>query len=591
MGGGLALGLVALFLIAALGPVFDGDLTVKSYEAILYEDGNLSEHYTYDVQNSGEYRMLYRTWEVPVTRTSSTEPYIRPISVIPATGTIGYVKDDSGTVTVYGPSATESSRSMIGYLAEFNEVGMYKPSYYDSGEYTSQYMYSLNPPLEYDATATHLNLKLAGETHIPYRSVKITIPATGIDQVYAYPPTLHTEKMGNSYIITGSLAANEILAVEMLGPSEAFSQFPGFRTMADDLKGKTASAAFWYNIPYYAAYLVEILGMIAVILVPFLFFVIYQRYGREKEFTVPAYLSTMPGTSLRPWQVNLLFKDDATDFDEDGYYATLLDLHRRKVIDIREKGEGKGVEIRVLSRQVSDSYEQRVIAFIGMLSENDVLDTDHIGALTKKARTMSSAEEIVLRYQRSLTDVKSRVDTAICNQYIVNGRDHLDLSLLAGLVLLGITIILFLIAPMENYITGPAILLWIVALVQAGIAFAAPSTLFGHWKDDHYKEKLEWDAFGHFLADMAMIQRYAPADLSIWGEWLIYGTALGVGEKVEKAMKSLNIRVADTGLPVGVIGMSYAFVPLLSFTPPSHGSPGGGGFGGGGFGGGGAGGR
>jgi uncharacterized membrane protein len=92
-----------------------------------------------------------------------------------------------------------------------------------------------------------------------------------------------------------------------------------------------------------------------------------------------------------------------------------------------------------------------------------------------------------------------------------------------------------------------------------------------------------------------MIQKYAPTDLSTWGDWLIYGTALGVGKKVEKAMQSLNVGVADAGLPVGPVGMNYAFIPLIAFTPPSSGSSGGrggfgGGFGGGGFGGGGAGG-
>ncbi|HEX7556653.1 MAG TPA: hypothetical protein VF338_08510, partial [Leptolinea sp.] len=34
---------------------------------------------------------------------------------------------------------------------------------------------------------------------------------------------------------------------------------------------------------------------------------------------------------------------------------------------------------------------------------------------------------------------------------------------------------------------------------------------------------------------------YAPQDLAIWSEWLIYGTALGVGDCVSRAMKNLNI--------------------------------------------------
>ena len=86
VGAGLAIGLVALLLISVIAPLFDGDLTVSSYDAILYEDGTLSEQYTYNVGSSGEYRMLYRIWEVPLTLNTSTEPYIRLVSMTPAPG-------------------------------------------------------------------------------------------------------------------------------------------------------------------------------------------------------------------------------------------------------------------------------------------------------------------------------------------------------------------------------------------------------------------------------------------------------------------------------------------------------------------------
>ncbi len=182
--------------------------------------------------------MLYRIWEVPVTLNTSSEPYVRLVSMTPAPGTIGYVKDDTGDVTVYGSPDAGSYRGTIENLAEYDEVGIFNPAYYTSGSYTAEYTYVLNPPLEYDSTTTHLNLKLAGALHIPYRQVKISIPASGIDQIYVYPPSLKTENAGDTYIITGSLAADEILAIEMLGPSEGFSRFPGFRNPVNDVQGK-----------------------------------------------------------------------------------------------------------------------------------------------------------------------------------------------------------------------------------------------------------------------------------------------------------------------------------------------------------------
>src|SRR5690606_10658944 len=96
-----------------------------------------------------------------------------------------------------------------------------------------------------------------------------------------------------------------------------------------------------------------------------------------------------------------------------------------------------------------------------------------------------------------------------------------------------------------DILSNPIVITVVVLLLQSTVAAFAPSTLFGRWKEDYYKEKLEWDAFRTFLGDFAMIQRYSPQDLDMWKEWLIYGTALGVGDKVEKALKDLNIPIPE----------------------------------------------
>ncbi len=62
----LIIGGAGLVLVTVLPPLFEGDLTVTSYEATLYGNGTLTEHYTYEVKTSGEYHMLYRSWEEPL---------------------------------------------------------------------------------------------------------------------------------------------------------------------------------------------------------------------------------------------------------------------------------------------------------------------------------------------------------------------------------------------------------------------------------------------------------------------------------------------------------------------------------------------
>ncbi|MGA8243523.1 MAG: DUF2207 domain-containing protein, partial [Methanoregula sp.] len=366
----LLIGIIGLAAILTIPPLLQGDLVASSYGAVLYPNGTLHEQYTYTVDTSGEYRMLYRSWEAPLTFTAANQSSIQLVAIDAPAGTIGYAKDYSGNVFLSTPGQSSSVSDQVGYLADTDEVGIYDPDYFAAGTYTVGYTYTIHPPIEYDSANDHLNLLLAGGSHIPYQSVQITIPATGVTQVSAYPPSLTTEKTGDTYTLSGSAAADENVAVEVLTTPGGLGQIPGFRSNVEGLAGSTASGRFWYDLPYYIAWFLLYLGMTAVILTPFVLLFIYQRYGREKTFVVPAYLSTIPDPSKKPWQVNLLFKGDAMEFDKDGFYATLLDLHRRKIIAITEKGEGNGIEIRKLSAATTDPYELRVLAFIDQLSEN-----------------------------------------------------------------------------------------------------------------------------------------------------------------------------------------------------------------------------
>ena len=294
----LVLGIIGLVLVTVVPPLLEGNLVVDSYDAVLYENGTLTEKYTYDVRTSGQYRMLFRTWEVPLTFNTGIVPSVQFVSATPPSGIIGYAKDESGNVQVFGNPGDNQVKIAIDNLAENNEVGIYKPDYYSAGTYTASYRYILHPPIEYDATTSHLNLKFAGAGHIPYRQIRIIIPANNVDQVFVYPPMLNTVKVGDTYVITGSIGADENLAVEFLTPADGLLQIPGFRTEVQDIKGKTSSANFWYNVPYFASNLLNLLAKIAVIAVPVFFVAIYFWYGREKAYTVPEYLSTIPDPAL-----------------------------------------------------------------------------------------------------------------------------------------------------------------------------------------------------------------------------------------------------------------------------------------------------
>ncbi len=92
------------------------------------------------------------------------------------------------------------------------------------------------------------------------------------------------------------------------------------------------------------------------------------------------------------------------------------------------------------------------------------------------------------------------------------------------------------------------------------------------------------------LLDFASIKKYVPEDIQMWQEWLVYATALGIGNKVVESMKELKVEIPEVSVATD---MPIYFRETYSLTsPPSPPPKGDSGswdrdFGGGGFGGGG----
>ncbi|MCD6235985.1 MAG: DUF2207 domain-containing protein, partial [Thaumarchaeota archaeon] len=237
------------------------------------------------------------------------------------------------------------------------------------------------------------------------------------------------------------------------------------------------------------------------------------------------------------------------------------------------------LSIRILSEggEDLDVYEKRVLKFLRKLSRGDVLDTADL----EKSLETELADEArwVIRNPTSKPALS----------LMTSGRRRLAPFSVFAAVLLFATIFSAQFMPEFALMIEKSVAYSVIFLVESIVAVIAPSTLFGKWKGSAYKEKLEWDAFRKFLSDLALIRKYAPQDLSIWGEWLVYGTALGVGDKVAEAMEALGVTLEEAA---AARNMPKAFAPIITAISPKSEGGSGGGFGaGGGFGGGGAGAR
>ena len=567
----LALGVVAIYAIPRVTAQDKSGDTVESYTVTLHSDGTLDETYVYNIV-SRDTRFLFRFWEEAVVPSGSgypsNSPHLEVISITPPPGTTAYLRDDQGRVTLY----TGTDSQTIYDLAYLDEVGAFNPNYYQPGKYTVSYKYRLYFPVDSDGSYDHLNIQFARE-HITYSNVKITLEdADKATAIYPHPPSLQITKSGSDVVITGSSAENELLEVEMLATS-ANSPWRswGIIFQESNTKALTESANQSYSTKYWTAYTVNLLSKAAVLLVPCLLLGLWFRYGREEDVTVPTYLSTVPNPDRKPWYVNLVYNKGMLKFDENGFYATLLDLDTRGKIKIEpheanpSTGIGSGLRILVLDTNVSDAYEKKVMEFLVNNSIPDpaiptqsTFDTDTLNALATQISSNENPPAKALATQSEISTLMNPVESWAFKdewrripkeQFNDNSRYLLVIAALGALFVV-ISISVSLWAPIASYLMFVPAVLGIVIIAQYAVAARFPVFLMGRYRPGLYKEKLEWGAFRANLSDFSQMQKYGAEDLSMWGSWLVYGTALGVGDKVAQAMKNLNVKFVAASVPM-----------------------------------------
>ena len=279
------------------------------------------------------------------------------------------------------------------------------------------------------------------------------------------------------------------------------------------------------------------LPILAYPIVPIL---VYHFFGKEKSFVVPEYLSYVPNRNRKPWFVNLVFKGDALTLDINGIVATILDLYRRGIIDLL--GAGK---IRIVRESDDlDDYERKLLNVIRKYSKGGIFDPKLIKACIYRQTGVITLEKIEIDPEinkkvfwelhediSSLLVPGGRRVKSYYNPVFPVGKFY-DISLLdlRGRNVFAVTLF---IAVVLSLTVDP---IYTILFFQSLVCYSTPTQLFGRWRDEYYKEKLEWLAFKRFLERFAMMDKYKPEDVSVWDDWLVYGTALGVAKAVQKFM-------------------------------------------------------
>ncbi len=557
------------------------------YSATLKVGSNLylTEDYVYHVHTS-KYRALYRRFNAPLLfQSSSNEPHYTLLTIFSSYPE--YAVDCFGHIYLWDAYNAHYLRELIREHASKNEVGIVNSHHFNPGNYEVKYKFEIFPPVQTDGKLYHVNIKLASE-HVPYDRVvlKILDPQKEVKELFVHFPDSKVVKTDYGWIITGKSPENGLIEVEML----LTKPVNGYLERVSNVQAKTVSANKFYEMEMKIVKNISYIYVLLALIFPGIIYYIYVKYGSEIKVTVPKFLSYVPNNERKPWVVNLAFKGDAFTFDADGFFATLLNLEKMGLIKLETYGNSKkDLRIKIIKeKELEDEYERNVFDYIKNYSEDGVFDTANLRKTKDLVSMITGLKEVIelknlmLMQGSDLIKLKRKVEKEFID---VSGKKALY-KLLAFSFLVAISgVAVSFVYPQQYSAT-----MGIATLYESLACLATPTQLFGRWKEREYEERLQWRAFARFLSDMAMIKKYAPEDIVMWQEWLVYGTALGVGDKVAKAMKALDIEI-DTDYSDIFVGFHTFYSAASTKDSSSFGGVGGGGFGGGsGFGGGGAGG-
>ncbi|MDN5367272.1 MAG: hypothetical protein PWQ11_683, partial [Candidatus Diapherotrites archaeon] len=501
---------------------------VSFYEANVNYDGNgvftVSERFVFKLDKTRH--LIYRDWDVSAYLSIPNHPGVHVLDVRCPPGTLPYINQPSGIYVFYKGAWVPEYEvrydiPTLPYaymeMAKMGEVGCASETgTLPAGTYEMRVRFSIYPPVQCDGQYCHANISLAGNNHFPYSNVRVAFSGVGVKDYVIRPPKWMIALFG--------LNGNQRLEIEaLLAP---VADYP-FIQKTHGVKSRYELAKLSPDI--YDAY--RFISLVLLFLIPLLIFAYWFLYGREKEYPdVPDFLTNVPNPERKPWVVNAVFNGKAGEFDKGAFISTIMDLERRGILRFEKRGDETVIVLPKSLTSAVDDYEYTVLAFLRRYSVDGIFSPKAFKKVVEDADRLEFLN--IYGLWKELTNGSILAKDAA--KQFVRYPSKIIRNGLAGLAILYFVI---------SYISGDAFSFGVAFAMLANVAILSGMSpdVLGRWKDGYGREYSRWQAFKRFLSDLTRIKEYSEQFRSMWQDWLIYGAALGVADKVLKAIKELNV--------------------------------------------------
>lgn len=283
-----------------------------------------------------------------------------------------------------------------------------------------------------------------------------------------------------------------------------------------------------------------IIPIVAYFVILALLILVFRIFGKEPEIQYQGLYERELPTKDSPDFVNSAVVNLIGNVDNNGISAVMLDLYRKDYISFGDNqvDKKKISDVIVFKKQSTGSdlseSEAYFFDFLKGYSVDNQLDFSDLKKSLKKSE--SKAKAFNSKYSAYQSIVKDNVKAR--GYFKTTGYVFaLLLGILLGIG--GIVLTPIMIAPPTADLQMLAAVLSGIYLLTASIIFFLPKDVFGKWTKEGLTYYRKWINLKKFLEEFSLMSEYPPDSVIVWEEFLVYATAFGIADKVEKALKKL----------------------------------------------------
>lgn len=517
-----------LTIFSLITPVYasgDVDLEKTTIDAVIDQNGNTTITETWQIDFDGSFSRFERN--IPL----NDGEKITNISV--------FIDGKEAKALDYPDDRRPSGYYYVDYSSDEVVLAIYMSAYYDTKTFVIEY--TTNKATLCYKDVLEFNYNMIGDEwdyDIGFVSGTITFPtvASQSEDIYVWghgPTNGNVEVTSSSsvYYECEDFPSNTTLNIRLLLPSELFNMEKINKEYLEEIIEEETSYAKqesarqkWEKIKLFVSGgLGGIIGLGSII---YLWIKRRRLLNEIQPALKPDYYRDLP-SDLTPSEVIDLMNYVGHDFDEKNKFAsTLMSLSLKGLIEFEEyEKEGlfknkKMTKMHILQNDEAYAklkpHEITLYRFIEFAGKDGETTFDEIDDLTNR-RPRYCKDKLDSFRQSSHTSIER--------------QGYLDLRLKIGKFLL-----ISFVVTLLGALTIPFVPLFGVPLVVCGVISIFLSSNIKRYTQKGADEVALWEAFERFLKEFTLMDEKELPELVMWEEYLVYATAMGIGERVLKQL-------------------------------------------------------